>query len=135
MVQKILKNVFRQMTRYIDNNLSKHQSGYRKGSNTQYCLKKILEKWKSAVDKGKSFSPLLTNLSKAFDCLSHDLLLGKLHAYGFSLFVLKLIHSYLKNRKQRTKILGPLLFNIFLCDLFFSMNEAGFAGYADDSTC
>ena len=131
MVQNILKNVFRQMTRDIDNNLFKHQSGYRKGCNTQYCLK-----WKSAVDKGKSFSPLLTNLSEAFDCLSYDPLLGKLHAYGFSIFALKLIHSYLKkNRKQRTKILGPLLFNIFLCYLFFSMNETGFAIYEDDSTC
>ena len=62
------------------------------------------EKWKSAADKGKSFGTLLTDLPKAFDCLSHDLLLAKLHAYGFSLFALKLIHSYLKNRKDTTKI-------------------------------
>ena len=60
----------------------------------------MLEKWKSAVDKGKSFGALLTDLSKAFDCLSHDLLLAKLHAYGFSLSALKLIHSYLKNKTK-----------------------------------
>ena len=60
----------------------------------------MLEKWKSAVDKGKSFGALLTDLSKAFDCLSHDLLLAKLHAYGFSLSALKLIHSYLKNKAK-----------------------------------
>ena len=60
----------------------------------------MLEKWKSAVDKGKSFGALLTDLSKAFDCLSHDLLLAKLHAYGFSLLALKLIHSYLKNKAK-----------------------------------
>ena len=127
--------------------------GFRKVYNTQYCLSKMLEKWKSAVEKGKSFGALLTDLSKAFDCLSHDLLLAKLHAYGFSRPALKLIHSYLKNRKQRTKIdltystweeilfgvpqgsiLGTLLFNIFLCDLFFSMNETDFAKYANDNT-
>ena len=129
------------MSHCMDNFLSKHQCGFRKVHNTQYCLLKMLEKWKSAVDRGKSFGALLTDLSKAFDCLSHDLLLAKLHAYGFSLSALKLIHSYLKNRKQRTKIdstystweeilfglpqgsiLGPLLFNTFLCDLFLSMN-------------
>ena len=52
---------------------------------------------KSAVDKGKSFGALLTDLSKAFDCLSHNLLLlAKLHTCGFSIAALRLIHSYLK---------------------------------------
>ena len=53
----------------------------------------MFKKWTTAVDKGKSFGALLTDLSKAFDCLSRDLLLVKLHAYGFSLSTLKLIHS------------------------------------------
>ena len=64
----------------------------------------MLEKCKNAVDKGKCFGALQANLSKAFDCLSHKLLIAKLHAYGFNLPTLKLIQSYLSNRKQRTKI-------------------------------
>ena len=64
----------------------------------------MLEKWKRAVDNIKVFGALLTDLSKAFDCISHDLLVAKLNAYGLSLSVLKLVHSYLQNHKQRRKI-------------------------------
>ena len=83
---------------------------------------------------------LLTDLSKAFDCLVHDLLIAKLHAYGFDLMSLKLIHSYLTNRFQRVKvntstsswseiktgvpqgsILGPTLYNLNSNDLFLFM--------------
>ena len=132
---------------------SKQQCGFRKGYSTQYCLLSMLEKRKSAVDKVKHFCALFTNLSKAFDCISHELRLAKLHAYGFSLRALRLIHSYLNNRKQRTRangdysfweeilfglpqgsILGPLLFNIFLCDFFLIIKETNFTSYADDNT-
>ena len=56
--------------------LSKYHFRFRKGYSTQYCLLAMLEKWKSAVDKAKSFGALLTDLSKAFDCFSHELLLA-----------------------------------------------------------
>ena len=62
----------------------------------------MLEKLKRAVDNGKAFGLLLADLSKAIDCLSHELLLTKvrlLHAYGFSFAALRLMHSYLPNRK------------------------------------
>ena len=145
--------MFRQINEYMDVFLSKHQCGFRKGYSTQQCLLAMLEKWRSAVDNKKTFGVLLTDLSKAFDCLSHELLLAKLHAYGFSIPALRLVYSYLKNRKQRTKInsayscweeiifgvpqgsiLGPLLFNIFLCDLFYMMSDTDLASYADDDT-
>ena len=59
----------------------------------------MLEKWKRSVDIGKAFGALLTDVSKTFDCLEHELLIAKLNAYGFSLPALRLIHDYLSHRK------------------------------------
>ena len=61
----------------------------------------MIEKWKKTVDNGGVFGALLTDLSKAFDCIPHDLIIAKLEAYGFHIDALKLIHDYLSNRKQR----------------------------------
>ena len=84
--------------------LPKYQCGFRKGFNAQHYLLAMLEKWKKTVDTKKVFGALLTDLSKAFDCLPHDLIIAKLSAYGFSLPALNPILNYLVNRKQRTKI-------------------------------
>ena len=96
--------MFQQISKFMERLLSKYQCGFRKCYNTQYCLIAMIEKWKLAVDKGSSLGALLTDLYKAFDCLSHEILIAKVHAYGFSLIALRLAHSYLTNRKQRTKI-------------------------------
>ena len=96
---------------------------------------------------------LLIDLSKAFDCLRHDLLIAKLAAYAFDQPSLCFIFSYLSDRTQRTKvnnayssytnvkysfpqgsILGPLLFNIDICDLFLWDYKCDIASYADDNT-
>ena len=125
--------------------LSRYQCGFRKGYDPQHCLLAMIDKWKIAVDNGNVFGALLTDLSKAFDCLPHDLIIAKLNSYGFNLTALNLIHNYLTKRKQRTKInhshsswedilfvvsqgsiFGPILFNIFLSELL--------CNYADDNT-
>ena len=102
---KVFKRImFAQMSSFFDNFLSKQQCGFRKGYSTQQCLLALLEKWKGAVDSDQMFGALLTDLSQAFDCLDQELLIAKLNAYSFSLPALKLVHDYLSNRKQRSKI-------------------------------
>ena len=118
--------LYDQIQFFFDSILSKYQYGFRRGCNPQHCLITLIEK---SVVNGGAFGALFTDLSKAFDCLSHELLIAKLNACRFNKNTLKLGNSYLSNRKQRVKIndkysswseilhgvpqgliLGPLLF-------------------------
>ena len=93
--------IYDQIQLFFDSVLSKYQCGFRRGYNAQHCLVSLIEKWKKSVDNGGAFGALLTDLSKAFDCLPHELLIAKLDAYGFDKSSLKLIYSYLSSSTFR----------------------------------
>ena len=80
---------------------------FRQGYNTQHCLLMMVEKWKWALDKGSLGGALLTDLSKAFDCIKHDLLIAKLAAYGFDSHSLSFVFNYLNERKKEQKYIIP----------------------------
>ena len=148
-----MKETNKQIASHIDKYLSPYLCGYRKGYCAQYAIITLLEKWRITLDNKGYGGAILMDLSKAFDTLNHELLIAKLNAYGFSHSSLCLIYSYLKNRWQRTKInntfsswaeillgvpqgsiLGPLLFNIYLNDIFFIDIESDLCNFADDNT-
>ena len=72
-------------------------------------------------DKGVEYVVLFTDLSKAFDCLPHDLIIAKLHAYGFDKASLRLMHSYLTGRYQRVKI--DNFYSIWILTIYYDAND------------
>ena len=90
--------IYYQIHSYFDKILCSKQCGFLKGYNAQHCLIALIEKWKKSVDNGGAFGALLTDLSKAFYCLSHELLIAKLEAYDFDKRSLILIFNNLSNR-------------------------------------
>ena len=152
-VSKIYERcIYDQINNYFDPLFSKLQCGFHKNFNAQHCLLVLVEKFREALDKWGYAAVLSTDLSKAFDCINHELLIAKLHALGFSLESLTFIQSYLINRIQSVKInssfseysniesgvpqrsiSGPLFFNTFICDMFFDDIDIDLANYANDT--
>lgn len=116
-------------------------------------LLRVIEDWKHSLEDKKVVGAVLMDLSKAFDCLPHQLIVAKLQAYGMDRSSAALIWSYLSHCFQRVKlgghtsdwkqltkgvpqgsILGPIFFNIFINDLFATITEGNLYNYADDNT-
>ena len=74
-------------------------SAYRKGYNSQHVLISPLEEWRQHLDNNKVVGGVFMDLSKAFDCVPHDLLIANLAAYSVDENLLMYIYSYLSNRK------------------------------------
>ena len=141
------------MVQHLDYTLLVFIAAYRQTYATQHVLIRLIEDWKTSLDNDYLVDAVLMDLSKAFDSNPHDLLIAKLHAYGFNENALVLIYSYLKGQKQCVRInnsyssfqevmssvpqgsvLGPVLFNFYVNDLFLFINQATLYNYADDNT-
>ena len=146
------KCLYDQIYAYTDSILSKAQCGFKKGFSTQHSVIAMIEKWRSNLDQGGICAVLFTDLSQAFDCLVYDFLVARLEVYGFTYKSLKLINSYLTDRKRRTNInssyssfldlligvpqgsiLGRLLFDIYISDLFLFLDNDNVSSYADET--
>ena len=103
-VSKFFERIMqKQLFQYMDKSSSPFLCSYREGISTQTALLGLVEKWKASLDKKAYNGAVLTDLSKAFDRINHELLLAKLNAYSFDKNSLEIMRNYLSNRWHRTK--------------------------------
>ena len=147
--------IFNQLYLYLYHNnlLSEEQYGFRANHSAELAAIKLADYIVQEIDRKLTPVNIYIDLSKAFDTLNFDILLYKLQYYGITDIALKLLKSYMSNRKQYVKynvnesgfkeiktgvpqgsILGPLLFSIYINDLSTISNTFKFIMYADDTT-
>ena len=141
------------MTGFVDAFLVPELCGFRKGFNTQLALLTPMDTCKESLDRKEVAGAVLMDLSKAFDCIEHELVIAKLNACGYTKKTQSMIYNYISGRKQRVKlngsfsnwretctgvpqgsVLGPLLFNVCIDDLFFMVTDTAMCNFADDTT-
>ena len=132
--------------------LYKHQFGFRKNHSTTLAVLEIMDKCYKNLDEGKKVLGIYFDLQKAFDCISHDILLTKLENYGIRGPMHDWLKNYLHNRKQYTivnnvssniasikygvpqgSVLGPLLFLIYVNDISTVIPDNSLKLFADDT--
>ena len=153
-ISKVYEKIFvKRMSSFMSYKFNPLLSAYRTGYGCNDILLKFTSLWKKALDDNLYTGAIMMDLSKAFDCLPHCLLIAKFYAYGFSHQSCLLVASYLSSRKQRVKIgsersswnflnkgvpqgsiMGPFLFNFFIHDLYYFIETCTLLNYADDDT-
>ena len=96
--------MYEQLYEYQKNYLNDFLCSFRKTHSTQYLLSRLIQSLKKGLDNSGLVGTILMDLSKAYECLPHDLLIAKLEVYGLDKPSLNLVNGYLRFRKQRKKI-------------------------------
>ena len=96
--------MFIELTEHFNTIFNNYLAAFRKCFGCQTTFLRLAEDWKKDLDKHQCVGPVLMVLSKAFDCLPHDLIIAKLNAYGLSADACSFLNSCLTNRKQMVKL-------------------------------
>lgn len=150
------KVVAKRLLHYFEENnvFFENQFGFRRGRNTTMAINEFVESIMKAVDGSQYTVGVFCDLSKAFDCVNHELLISKLRHCGVEDGALKWVVSYLTNQKQSVKInkttqseysvitagirqgsvLGPLMYLVYSNDLSQTVDSSTLITYVDDTT-
>ena len=153
-LEKVFETVFvHQSTLFLNTVFSCHLSAFRQGYGCQDTLLILTESWRKDIFKNNKIGALLMDLSKAFDCVPHELLISKFKAYGVQDQSIKIIKSYFSDREQRVRIgkvhsswkttikgvsqglvFCTIVFNVYINYIFYFIKRARLTNYADDNT-